>query len=161
MPCLAILSDPSVLSRNLDSSLDQVWQTHFADVPRLNTVTIAYSRRPWKGRLGSIHLVESHTLIRINALLRHPEVPVPLLVVTIAHELAHYAHGFGSPLPRLYEHPHANGVVTRELEARGLGETLRESQVWIDREWFALYARQKEAGWPGLAEFSVQQSQRK
>jgi hypothetical protein len=71
-----------------------------------------------------------------------------VLVVTIAHEVAHYAHGFGSPLPRLHEHPHANQVVTHELEKRGLGNALQQCLTWIDQEWFAFYAAQREAGWP-------------
>jgi len=58
------------------------------------------------------------SFIGINALLQHAQVPEYVLITTIAHELTHYAHGFGSPLPRCYEHPHANNVVERELERR-------------------------------------------
>src|SRR5262252_4525173 len=36
-------------------------------------------------------------------------------------------------------HQHANNVVDRELEQRGLGECVRSCDEWIDREWFAFY----------------------
>jgi hypothetical protein len=128
--------------------LDEIWQTYFADVPRLNQVDIAYCQ-PWKRRLGLIRLSLDNTtsFIGINALLQMPQVPEYILITTIAHELSHYVHGFGSPLPRLYEHPHANNVVKRELEKRGLGATLSLCNAWIDKEWFALYEQEREAGW--------------
>jgi hypothetical protein len=58
----------------------------------------------------------------INALPQHWQVPEYVLITTIAHELTHYAHSFGSSLSRCYEHPHANNVVERELAQRGLGK---------------------------------------
>ncbi len=133
--------------------LDEIWQTYFADVPRLNQVDIAYCQ-PWKRRLGLIRLSLDNTLsfIGVNALLQLPGVPEYVLITTIAHELTHYAHGFGSPLPRLYEHPHANNVVKRELDKRGLGATLHLCDEWIDREWFAFYDKERESGWLHLPE---------
>lgn len=133
--------------------LDEIWQTYFADVPRLNQVDIAYCQ-PWKRRLGLIRLSLDNTLsfIGVNALLQLPCVPEYVLITTIAHELTHYAHGFGSPLPRLYEHPHANSVVKRELDRRGLGETLSLCDEWIDREWFSFYDKERESGWLHLPE---------
>ncbi len=126
--------------RDLTTYLDCIWQRHFSDIPRVNEVEIAYGH-PWKQRLGLIRLSLDNKLsfIGINALLRHHSVPECVLIATIAHEVTHYAHGFGSPLPRLYQHPHANNVVDRELEQRGLGEYVRSCDEWIDREWCAFY----------------------
>jgi hypothetical protein len=139
-------------ARDLDVCLEYIWQQHFSDIPRINDVEIAYCH-PWKRRLGLIRLsLDSKTsFIGINALLQHWHVPEYVLITTIAHELTHYAHGFGSPLPRLYDHPHANNIVNRELEQRGLGEYAHSCNEWIDRQWFAFYNGQRESGWIGIA----------
>ena len=137
--------------RNLHIYLDHIWRSYFSDIPCVNEVQIAYCH-PWKSRLGLIRLsVDNATsFIGINALLQHQQVPVCVLITTIAHELTHYAHGFGSPLPRLYKHPHANNVVNRELEQRGLGEYVQQSDLWIDKEWFAFYDNERRAGWTSI-----------
>jgi hypothetical protein len=131
--------------RDLNTYLDCIWQQHFSDIPRVNEVEIAYAH-PWKQRLGLIRLSldNKFSFIGINALLQHRFVPECVLIATIAHEVTHYAHGFGSPLPRLYQHPHANNVVDRELEQRGLGECVRSCDEWIDREWFAFYQMHRQ-----------------
>ncbi len=122
--------------------LDAIWQWYFSDVPRVNDVQIAYCA-PWKTRLGLIRLSldEQISFIGLNSLLQFLEIPEYVLIATIAHELVHYAHGFGSPLPKLYAYPHAGGVVERELEKRELGVHMRCSTQWIDNEWFAFYDR--------------------
>jgi hypothetical protein len=127
--------------------LDYLWQSYFSDVPRVNTVEIAYGQS-WKRRLGLIRLSldTTRTFIGVNALLRLSEVPESVLLTTIAHEMVHYAHGFGSPLPRLFEHPHAGNVVERELSRRGLGHLAQQCDEWIDTEWFAFYERQRQIG---------------
>lgn len=147
MPNSLPLLAASALDRDLDAFLQEIWRGHFADVPRMNTVSITYGK-PWKRRLGCIRISLDTTLsvITINTLLRHTDVPVSVLMVTIAHELAHYSHGFGSPLPRLYKHPHANGVVTRELEKRGLGDVLQQCNAWINFSWFEFYETQRASG---------------
>jgi len=124
----------------LTRELDRIWQTHFADVPRVNDVVIRFMGN-WKTRLGVIKLSECqrHTLIGINSLLRLPAVPPLIIEVTIAHELVHYAHGFGSPLPRKYRYPHRGGVVERELRQRGFSEKLADYSRWLEEHWFALY----------------------
>jgi hypothetical protein len=148
-----ILPDQSTGSRPLALYLNEIWQAYFADVPRVNQIEIAYGQ-PWKRRLGLIRLSQDALIsfIGINALLQLPQVPEYILTATIAHELAHYAHGFGSPLPRLHRHPHANNVVKRELESRGLGEILDHCDAWIDREWFPFYERERSNGWVNLPE---------
>jgi hypothetical protein len=131
--------------------LDAIWQRYFADVPRANNVEIAYCQ-PWKSRLGLIRMTldESSSFIGINALLQHPHIPEFLLITTIAHEMVHYAHGFGSPLPRRYEHPHADDVVDRELEKRGLKSFVQLTNAWIDKHWFPFYDMQRRNGWAGI-----------
>lgn len=130
--------------QDLTSYLDRIWQRYFADLPRVNDVQIDYYY-PWKSRLGLIRLSQDQTIsfIGINTLLQLPEAPEYVLTVTIAHELAHYAHGFGSPLPRLCKHPHANKVVDRELERRALGEQLYYCNEWIDKHWYSFYDMQR------------------
>lgn len=123
--------------------LADVWEYHFPDTPRVNDVDIAYCR-PSKTRLGWIALSESgqSSLIGINRLLRHPEVPLDICLVTVAHEVVHYSHGFGSPLPRRYADPHADGVVERELIARGLADPLRRYEAWATDHWTDFYTQQ-------------------
>lgn len=137
---------PGTLDKqHLANTLEYIWRCYFSDIPRANLVEIAYCQ-PWKRRLGLIRLSLdcTRTFIGVNTLLQQPEVPEYVLLTTIAHELAHYAHGFGSPLPRLYEHPHANNVVGHELERRGLGQMSLRCDEWIDKVWFAFYDRQRK-----------------
>jgi hypothetical protein len=129
-------------NRWLRQELSLLWNRYFPDIPKANTVTIEYSRS-WKNRLGMICLSLSGrtSYIGINSLLRLPQVPDVITLITVAHELVHYAHGFGSPLPRRFEHPHRGGVVLRELQERGLGEEYEQCREWIREHWESLYAR--------------------
>jgi hypothetical protein len=138
--------------RDLTIYLNQIWRRYFADIPRVNDVYIDYCY-PWKTRLGLIRLSQdqSTSFIGINTLLLLQQVPEEILIITIAHELVHYAHGFGSPLPRYYKHPHANNVVDRELERRELGDQLRCCHEWIDKCWYSFYDRQRASGWANIA----------
>lgn len=126
----------------LETAMRAVWDRYFADVPVMNLVNIAYCR-PSKTRLGWIALSESgrSTHIGINRLLRHPEVPEEVCIITIAHELVHYSHGFGSPLPQRYADPHAGDIVEQELGTRGLLSALLTYQHWSTHAWEAHYAR--------------------
>ena len=126
----------------LAAVLDRLWEDHFWDVPRISPVQIRFGGR-WKYRLGRIRWepVVQTTLIAINALFRDPAVPASLCRVTIAHEIIHYAHGFGSPLPRSYEDPHEPGLIEGELEARGLGRELALADAWVERHWLDFHAR--------------------
>ena len=144
---------PSAASRDLNLYLDALWSRHFADVARLNAIQIAYGAS-WKRRLGLIRLSADMTIsfIGINALLSLPEVPEYVLVTTIAHELVHYSHGFGSPLLRRYDHPHANRAVERELECRELASYLHCCNQWIDNEWYTFYDKLRVSGWKHACE---------
>ena len=145
----------SLSRQQLTLHLDRIWQDYFSDIPRINCVHIAYCH-PWKRRLGLIRLSLDSTksFIGINALLQLQEVPEYVLLTTIAHELTHYAHGFGSPLPRIFEHPHANNIVQCELIRRGLGALANKCDDWIDKQWFSFYDMQRETGWIGIAHTS-------
>ena len=123
----------------LQRKLDTMWDDHFPDIPRVNTVEVNYARF-WKARLGLITFYQESatTYIGINSYLRYREVPDFVNAATLAHEIAHYAHGFGSPLPRKYYHPHRGGVVVKELEARGLGMEHRAHQRWVRDHWHEL-----------------------
>ncbi|HVB72175.1 MAG TPA: hypothetical protein VNE38_01340 [Ktedonobacteraceae bacterium] len=145
----------SLSRQQLTHYLDHIWQGYFSDIQRVNFVEIAYCQ-PWKRRLGLIRLSLDGTksFIGINALLQVRDVPDYVLFTTIAHELTHYAHGFGSPHPRIFEHPHADNVVQRELVKRGLGELALKCDDWIDKQWFSFYDMQRETGWIGISRSS-------
>ncbi|MGH2507668.1 MAG: hypothetical protein ACRDHZ_09745 [Ktedonobacteraceae bacterium] len=147
----SILQDTNTVTRDPSMYLDEIWQGYFADVSRVNQLEIAYGQ-PWKRRLGLIRLSLDNTtsFIGVNALLQIQQIPEYILIITIAHEITHYAHGFGSPLPRQYTHPHAHHVVQDELERRGLGEMMRLCDAWIDSAWFSFYDRQRGTGWVEL-----------
>jgi hypothetical protein len=142
--------DLSGCERNLEHYLEHIWHQYFFDIPRVNIVEIAYCH-PWKRRLGLIRLSldNSTSFIGVNSLLKHQHVPEYVLITTIAHEMAHYAHGFGSPLPRIHKHPHANDIVNRELERRGLGELAHQCDEWIDKYWFTFYDIERGSGRTG------------
>lgn len=153
MSSIEILNLPEkiTISRQPEIYLDKIWEKYFYDIARINEVQIAYCY-PWKRRLGLIRLSQDSltSFIGLNALLQMEEIPEYILITTIAHEMAHYAHGFGSPLVRHFDHPHANSVVPRELEGRGLGEAMHLCDEWIDKYWFSFYDRERENGWKGI-----------
>lgn len=129
----------------LVEELQYIWSRYFPDTPRVNDVDIFFSRC-WKTRLAFItsSLCGQNTYIGVNKLLRLPQVPDYVNTVTIAHELTHYAHGFGSPLPRKFEHPHRGGVVAKELIERGLGSQLRHYLRWTNESWDTLYQAHRQ-----------------
>ncbi|GAC1377299.1 MAG: hypothetical protein NVS2B12_37620 [Ktedonobacteraceae bacterium] len=135
----------------LSACLNLIWQRHFTDMPCVNSVSIDYCY-PWKSRLGLIRLSldASITFIGINTLLQLPQVPDYVLITTIAHEMVHYSHGFGSPLPRVLKHPHANKVVDKALEQRAMGTYLKYCNQWINQNWYTFYEAQRASGWSSL-----------
>src|SRR5579863_7904474 len=106
--------------------LDDLWREYFADVPRCNEIVVGYAY-PWKWRLGRIRmsLTTGASEIALNGLLERPDAPEIVLVGIAAHEIVHYAQGFGSPLPRAQRHAHAHGSVSHELARRGLARAER------------------------------------
>lgn len=124
----------------LFSKLDEVWDNYFSDVPQENDVRIVWGRRA-RTRLGSIKAGEKRTgkhpetIITINSLFKDQKIPEFVVVGTIAHELAHYAHGFHSPLAQKHATPHAGGVIHQELRERNLGSLEKKQKRWLKENW--------------------------
>ena len=124
----------------LFQKLDEVWDQYFSDVPQDNDVQIVWGRKA-RQRLGSIKLGEKRdgkhpeTIITINSLFKDTEIPEFIIVATIAHELAHYAHGFHSPIERKYDKPHEGGIVHKELAKRGIDKLEKMQKKWMKEHW--------------------------
>lgn len=114
-------------------------EMHFTDVPQGYPIVARFGIRA-RYRYGSITGRNGQSIILANQLFADPYVPTYVVDATLAHELAHYAHGFGSGLPRLYPDPHRGGVVDKELEKRGLGELTLKAEQWRKACWDAFYA---------------------
>jgi hypothetical protein len=138
----------------LEEQLFYIWENHFADIPRQNIVLIQFGKKS-KRQLGCIRLLRQaptkklankallHTyaddkrisLVIITSYFKDETIPDFVVRSTIAHELCHYAHGFNSPLPKKYTHPHKGGVIRKELSARALAEEYKISNKWIRANW--------------------------
>jgi len=75
------------------------------------------------------------TIVTINSLFKDEKIPEYVVTGTIAHELAHYAHGFHSPLEQKFATPHAGGVVHKEMDGRGLAEVRKKQRRWLKENW--------------------------
>ena len=117
----------------LRKRMDNIWELLFPETPRLNNVDIKFKGK-WKNKFGHIARRGSDSYIAINSLFKHELVPEFIIDTTIAHELVHYSHGFNSPLPKLYKHPHKNGIVTKELLRKGFGHLLRKEKYFTRRD---------------------------
>jgi hypothetical protein len=124
--------------RWLEERVRLLRENHFADVAQGYPIVVRFGTRAQR-RFGSITSRNGVSHIMVNLLYANPEVPVYVVDETLAHELAHYAHGFGSGLPRLYEDPHRGGVVDKELVKRGLGEVHLKAKAWRETHWGNVY----------------------
>ncbi|MFH0752710.1 MAG: hypothetical protein V1914_03900 [archaeon] len=123
----------------LKDRFEKIWEMAFPDVTRMNNVRVRFLGR-WKNKFGHIKKLKNEdTEIVINGLFKEEAIPEYIIDLTLAHEIVHYSHGFSSPLPKKYKHPHAGGVVRRELKARGLGPLLRKERGFVKNEWVGLY----------------------
>lgn len=121
----------------LQQLLDEIWDSHFSEVPQANDVRITFGRRT-KRRLGSISLDPNDrrtSLITINGLFKRSDVPEFVVRATMVHELSHYAHGFNSPLAQRFAKPHAGGVMRREYAERGLLQLYLDQKRWLKENW--------------------------
>src|SRR5579862_1320251 len=118
-----------------------LWENHFADAPRGYPIVTRFGIRA-RYRFGSIAARKGQTIILVNRLFAHEFVPAYVVDATLGHELAHYVHGFGSGLPKLYADAHRGGVVDQELERRGLGTVGLRADQWREQHWSAFYERQ-------------------
>src|SRR5579871_2930415 len=125
----------------LAERLRLIWDMHFSDVAQGFPIVTRFGIRAQR-RFGSIAARNKTTTILINQLFADPFVPEYVVDGTLGHELAHYAHGFGSGLPRLYRDAHRGGVVDKELEKRGLGEVRVRAEQWRKAYWDAFYDSQ-------------------
>jgi len=125
----------------LKDRLIYLGQIAYPDLTDIEEIQISFGRQS-RTRLGSIRRRDGVSLITLTGYFRDLQIPEVVLDETIAHELAHYTHGFESPRPRLYRHPHSGGVITRELIQRGLGETHQQARHWLKRHW-PTYLRDK------------------
>lgn len=116
-------------------------EAYFSDVSKGLPIVTKFGLRA-KYRFGSIEAKKGVSFIKVNRLFAELQVPEYVVDATIAHELVHYAHGFGSGLPKLHENPHRGGVVDAELENRGLGELNEKAENWRKAHWESFYESQ-------------------
>jgi len=122
----------------LNQRLNKIWNLLFPEVPRPNIVTAVFKGK-WKNKFGHIVKKGRYTEIAINSLFTHVLVPEYIIDTTLAHELIHYMHGFGSPLKRQYKYPHKGGIVSKELLKRGFGHSLRLEKHFYAHLWPVVY----------------------
>ena len=119
----------------LKNRLESIWVLLFSDVERKNRVIVRFKGK-WRNKFGHIkRLRDGSSEIVINGFFKNEIIPEYIIDVTIAHELVHYMHGFNSPHPRIYKHPHAGGIVNKELARRGFGHVIRLEKKWTRNEW--------------------------
>jgi hypothetical protein len=143
-------------NEDLENMMYSLWEEHFADVPRMNLVLIHFGKRS-KRQLGCIRWVHGSSKVKGLYMSKKDEhdyqddkrisqititghfidknIPDNVVEMVIAHEMVHYTHGFHSPLPKLYDHPHRGNIVNKELIKRGLGDKLESSELWIKDNW--------------------------
>ena len=119
----------------LKERLESIWKFLFPDLERKNNVHIKF-RGKSRSKFGHIRkLRNGDSEIVINQFFNDGRVPEYIIDLTIAHELVHYMHGFNSPLPRVYKHPHKGGIVNKELKRRGFDNMLKLEKIWIINQW--------------------------
>ncbi len=114
------------------SRLAHLWDKYFADIPQTNKVFIKFGRYS-KYRLGSIKLDRKTraSFVTITSMFKNQAIPQEVVDHTIGHELVHYAHGFSSTATRVHKHPHAGGVVKKEMAQRGMAYLHDAFKAWV------------------------------
>lgn len=122
-------------NEDLEQRLNFFIKNYFSDVPIKNKVTISFGRRA-KRQLGSIRMMkDGSSKITITAFYKDENIPQVVVDETIIHEFVHYAHGFSSPLPQYYKHPHKHGIMRKEFDKRGLIDIYTTSKKWLKENW--------------------------
>ena len=123
----------------LAERLNQIWIMLFPEVERKNNVLIRFKGK-WRNKFGHIRLLKNkNTEIAINSHFKNDEIPEYIIDITIAHELVHYMHGFHSPHPKKFKHPHKGGIVNKELKLKGYSDYIRKERLWFKSEWPKLH----------------------
>lgn len=114
------------------SRLDHLWTNYFPDVVQLNPVFIKFGRHA-RLRFGSIQFnpAKKFSLITVTSMFKDPNVPQEVIDHTIAHELVHYTQGFSSPHKKAQRHPHAGGVIQKEMAERNLLFLYQAYKQWV------------------------------
>ena len=81
---------------------------------------------------------KSISVITITKYFQREDIPECVIVSTIAHELCHYTHGFNSPLPKQFRYPHQGGIVSKEMDNRGLKDIRLETKRWLNKNWLSV-----------------------
>lgn len=120
----------------LKKKLETIWTRYFSDIQQINPVLVRFGR-PAKTRLGSIKLGRKkvNTYITLTGYFQNESVPDFVIDTVLAHELAHYAHGFNSHHQKLFHYPHKHRVVDQELTKRGLGDIVVLQKRWLKENW--------------------------
>jgi hypothetical protein len=122
----------------LKSKFFEIWERYFADVEIKNSISVSFGRHS-RRRLASIKQAtrskKSDTIVTVTKYYQDERVPEIVIDATLAHEMCHYVHGFGSPHPQLFRHPHLGSAVDIELRSRGLGAANRYQKKWIKDNW--------------------------
>jgi len=121
-----------------------MWESKFPDVKKRNNVIVRW-RGKGQNKFGHIRrLKNKDTEISVNSLFKEESVPEYIIELTLAHELVHYMHGFHSPYPKQFKHPHQGGVVNTELKKRGYGGYLVKEKLWFKEEWLKNFQKKGE-----------------
>ncbi len=115
-----------------------LWDLYFRDTQIVYPITIRFGPSA-RSRFGSIRAKGKQSLILINGIFRHQDLPEFVIDGTIVHELAHYVHGFGSGLPQKYENPHRGGVIGKELASRNCQHLETRADEWRAANWASFY----------------------
>lgn len=123
----------------LNSRMNYIWGRYFNDVERKNLVFARFKGK-WKNKFGHIkRLKNKSSEIAVNNFFKNKAIPEFMVDLTLAHELVHYSHGFHSPLPKKYKHPHKGGIVTKDLKNRGFKEMIKVERDFIKTKWIKYY----------------------
>ena len=160
----------------LENRFEHIYREYFADLNAPNQIEIIWGRRS-RRQLGCIKKAtlslreEStkqsglprlslrsmarndnfKTIIVINGLFRDEAIPEFVVDAVIVHEMAHYAHGFNSPLPQKHAHPHKGKVIRYEFLKRGIGDLERKQKAWMKENW----ARYLEVNFPSTQKSKI------
>jgi hypothetical protein len=127
----------------LQRRVESLQETYYADM-RVGYPIVARFGTRARYRYGCIYSRDQTCHILLNRLFAHPDVPDYVLDATLVHELAHYAHGWGSGQPKLYTHPHRGGVVEAEMKKRGCYALEEQAGVWRKSCWQSFYVEQSQ-----------------